>query len=93
MSEAASFGPGVEAQQARVGALHASIRERYGDDYAAQIAPFTQALLDAGREPSDIFLWFGAPTGWLDGRVPADVIATDPDAVRDAVEQIALGPW
>lgn len=92
MSGDTETGPGVRAQYARAEALRESISVRYGDEaYADLIGPFTRPLLDAGWAPDDVWLWFGAPTGWLDGRVPADVITADPAAVREAVTQVAQG--
>lgn len=52
----------------------------------------TQPLIQAGWEPEEVLLWFAAPTGWLRGRAPVDLLDTAPSEVRVAVTQAALGP-
>jgi hypothetical protein len=51
----------------------------------------TRPLLDAGWSSSEVLVWFCAPTGWLGGRVPVEVLDTCPEDVRTAVSQVALG--
>ncbi|HET7387898.1 MAG TPA: hypothetical protein VFJ19_14680 [Nocardioidaceae bacterium] len=49
-------------------------------------------LLTAGWSEDEVLLWFAGPVGVLDGRHPADLLDSDADAVREAVEQAAAGP-
>lgn len=63
-----------------------------GGTTRARWRDLTQPLLEAGWTPEDILLWFAAPTGWLDGRAPAEALDTFPEEVRAAVTQAALGP-
>lgn len=60
-----------------------------GDSVRAEWRELTEPLLQAGWHPEDVLLWFAAPTGWLDGRVPADLLDDDVDAVRVAVTSVA----
>lgn len=45
-----------------------------------------------GWNEDSICLWMAAPTGWLDDRRPADVIRTDPEAVKRAAA-LAVADW
>jgi len=51
----------------------------------------TQPLREAHWTSRDILLWFAAPTGWLDGRRPADLLDTHPQAVLHAVLTVKDG--
>lgn len=48
-------------------------------------------LTAAGWSADDIVLWAASPTGWLNGRVPVDVLASDPAAVAAAARTVAEG--
>lgn len=52
----------------------------------------TGQLLAAGWNESDVLLWFVAPTGWLDGQAPAELLDAEPEAVARAVGEVAKGP-
>lgn len=54
-------------------------------------AALAEPLLAAGWSEGDVLLWFAAPTGWLDGAVPADLLDSDPDGVRQVVAHAAAG--
>ncbi len=43
----------------------------------------------AGESDWAIALWWTAPSGWLDGRLPLSVLDTDPQAVIDAARRTA----
>lgn len=50
-------------------------------------APILAALLEAERSPWDVWAWIDGPVSLLSGEVPSDLIETDPDRVRRAVER------
>ena len=52
----------------------------------------TAPLLAAGWSEEAVLLWLAAPTGWLSGQTPLEVLDTDPDRVRRAVAAAAAGP-
>lgn len=51
----------------------------------------TRVFTEAGWTPEEITLWAVAPTGWLDGQVPADLYDADTDAVMAAARTVAAG--
>lgn len=83
----------VERQRARAAARLRVIDAVYPDllgrpDVDEVVTP----LRDAGWTEDDIRLWVGSPTGWLDGRIPVEILDSDRRAVAEAVQQVALGP-
>lgn len=48
-------------------------------------------LTEAGWSAEEIVLWAAAPTGWLDGRVPLEVLDDEPETVLAAARQVAEG--
>jgi hypothetical protein len=60
---------------------------QFGDD--GKPLPAVAGVIEAfaGQTPWATALWFAAPSGWLNGRVPADVIRTDPAAVVEAARR------
>lgn len=46
-------------------------------------------LLEAGWEASEVLLWMASPSGWIPGgRVPADLLDTDLEAVKTAIDAV-----
>lgn len=52
----------------------------------------TEPLLAAGWSEESVLLWLAAPTGWLSGQAPLDVVDTELDRVRRAAAAAAAGP-
>jgi hypothetical protein len=50
-----------------------------------------RALLGRGLTPDGVQLWFELPNYLLQGRRPRDVLAEDPEAVRDAAWDLVFG--
>jgi len=48
-----------------------------------------EALRQVGEDGWSLWAWFAAPSAWLGGRVPADVLATDPELVVESARQRA----
>jgi hypothetical protein len=48
-----------------------------------------KALREAGEDGWALWAWFATPSGWLGGRVPAEVLASDPGLVAEAARQRA----
>ncbi len=48
-----------------------------------------KALRDAGEDGWAMWAWFATPSAWLGGRVPAEVLATDPELVTESARQRA----
>lgn len=48
-----------------------------------------RALRDAGEDGWALWAWFAMPSAWLGGRVPAEVLATDPDLVAETARRRA----
>ena len=48
-----------------------------------------KALRDAGEDGWALWAWFATPSPWLGGRVPAEVLATDPELVAESARQRA----
>jgi hypothetical protein len=46
-------------------------------------------LREAGEDGWALWAWFATPSAWLDGRVPAEVLATDPELVAESARQRA----
>lgn len=51
--------------------------------------PAIAPLRGAGEDGWALWAWFGMPSSWLGGRVPADVLMTEADAVAAAARQRA----
>lgn len=64
---------------------------QFGDDGKPLPAVGEVVRILEGRSGWTLALWFAAPSGWLDGRRPADVLATDPAAVVEAARR-AVAP-
>lgn len=54
-------------------------------------AEIVQVLTQAQWSDEDIVLWAASPNGWLDGRIPAEVLETDPATVLRAADIVAPG--
>ena len=54
-----------------------------------QFAPAITALRAVGEDGWALWAWFTLPSGWLDGRVPAEHALVDADAVTRAAERRA----
>jgi hypothetical protein len=63
----------------------------HGGSVRPEWARAAEVLVAAGWTSEEIVLWAGAPTGWLDGETPLEVLDTDPDAVVEAARTIAAG--
>jgi len=50
-------------------------------------ADLRTALAAAGLSAAQIDAWSTTRTGWLDGQAPADLLATEPDLLRDAARR------
>ena len=48
-----------------------------------------EALRGAGEDGWALWAWFAMPSAWLNGRAPADVLATDPKLVAESARQRA----
>ncbi len=48
--------------------------------------PIIEALRDRSVEPWGIWAWIDAPSSFLSGEIPAEVVGTDPDRVRLALD-------
>lgn len=48
-----------------------------------------KVLRQAGEDGWALWAWFVSPSAWLNGRVPAEVLATDPQLVAEAARQRA----
>ena len=46
-------------------------------------------LHEAGEDGWALWAWFATPSAWLGGRIPADLLATDPDRVTATARQRA----
>ena len=46
-------------------------------------------LREAGEDGWALWTWFAVPSAWLDGRAPAETLATDPDLVAESARQRA----
>jgi hypothetical protein len=55
----------------------------------AAAQPVIGALREAGEDGWALWGWFGSPTSWLGGRVPAEVLLTEPEVVVEAARQRA----
>jgi hypothetical protein len=42
------------------------------------------ALREAGEDGWALWAWFATPSAWLGGRVPAELLATDPELVAES---------
>lgn len=49
-----------------------------------------KALREAGEDGWALWAWFAMPSAWLDGRVPADALATDPEYVAERARARAI---
>jgi len=49
--------------------------------------PPIKALREAGEDGWALWGWFATPSAWLGGRVPAEVLATDPGLVAESARQ------
>lgn len=47
------------------------------------------ALRQVGEDGWALWAWFATPSAWLGGRVPAEVLATDPERVAESARQRA----
>lgn len=47
------------------------------------------ALREVGEDGWALWAWFATPSAWLGGRVPAEVLATDPELVAESARQRA----
>lgn len=47
------------------------------------------ALVPAGFGGWELWTWFASPSTWLDGRIPAEHLDVDPDAVASAAQRVA----
>jgi hypothetical protein len=61
--------------------------ERFEPKHEAQ--PAIAALREAGEDGWALWAWFGMPSSWLGGRVPAELLITDPEVVAEAARQRA----
>ena len=48
-----------------------------------------RALREAGEDGWALWAWFATPSAWLSGRVPAEMLATDPELVAESARQRA----
>lgn len=48
-----------------------------------------EALRQVGEDGWALWAWFATPSAWLGGRVPAEVLATDPERVSESARQRA----
>jgi hypothetical protein len=48
-----------------------------------------KALRDVGEDGWALWAWFATPSAWLGGRVPAEVLATEPELVVESARQRA----
>jgi hypothetical protein len=48
-----------------------------------------KALLEAGEDGWALWAWFATPSAWLGGRVPVEVLTTDPERVAESARQRA----
>jgi len=48
-----------------------------------------KALRDVGEDGWALWAWFARPSAWLGGRVPAEVLATEPELVVESARQRA----
>jgi hypothetical protein len=48
-----------------------------------------KALREAGEDGWALWAWFATPSSWLGGRVPAEVLASDPELVAEGARQRA----
>jgi hypothetical protein len=48
-----------------------------------------KALREAGEDGWALWAWFAMPSGWLGGRVPAEVLVNDPELVAESARQRA----
>jgi hypothetical protein len=51
--------------------------------------PAIEALRRAGEDGWALWAWFATPSAWLGGRVPTEVLATDPPSVWESARQRA----
>jgi hypothetical protein len=51
--------------------------------------PAISALRGAGEDGWALWAWFATPTGWLGGRVPAELLRSEPEVVTEAARQRA----
>ncbi|MGH2489423.1 MAG: hypothetical protein ACRDFR_07385 [Candidatus Limnocylindria bacterium] len=61
--------------------------ERFEPTGKAQSA--IAALRGVGEDGWALWAWFGTPSSWLGGRVPADLLMTEPETVAEAARQRA----
>lgn len=56
-------------------------------------ATLTRPFRDTGWTDDQIALWFAAPTGWLNGARPADLLDSQPATVREAIANVTAPAW
>lgn len=54
-----------------------------------EIQPAIAALREAGEDGWALWAWFGMPSSWVGGKVPAELVTTEPEIVADAARQRA----
>jgi hypothetical protein len=54
-----------------------------------EIREAIKALREAGEDGWSLWAWFASPSPWLGGRVPIEVLATDPERVAESARQRA----
>lgn len=55
----------------------------------SEARPAIEALHEVGEDGWALWAWFATPSAWLGGRVPADVLSTDPERVAQSARQRA----
>ena len=53
-------------------------------DPRAEPQPAISALRAVGEDGWALWAWFGTPSSWLGGRIPAELLATEPEVVAEA---------
>lgn len=54
-----------------------------------EIQPALAALRSVGEDGWALWAWFCTPSSWLGGRVPAELLLTEPEVVAHAARQRA----
>ncbi|NDJ57333.1 DUF2384 domain-containing protein [Enterobacteriaceae bacterium 4M9] len=93
-----SAGPNRWKAKKRIFAVPVNGRDYYPayalDEGSAPLPVISQllALFGDRKTPWGLAVWLGSDNGWLGGRKPKDVLASEPDAVLAAAEQELQGP-